>query len=117
MLKRTKIAVVTVGLLLAVTALAPFAWRRFEAWCVGIHQRSVTRELAGWQQEFGQIRSWEEAFRAIDMLRYIQAYYVPGPGYRSDPYTEAALEAQRQQTMATTQRRLKTSPARTTGSM
>jgi hypothetical protein len=101
MSKRLKIAVMVGAIALAVVALLPHAWSRFEAWAVRIHQRSVTRELAVWEQESSQIRSKGEAAHAVDMLRYIQGYYVPGPGYRSDSPTEAALEAQRRKTSAT----------------
>jgi hypothetical protein len=101
MSRRLKITVVIAAIALAVAALLPLAWSRFETWAVGIHQKSTTRELAAWEQEFSQIRSKEEAIRAVDMLRYIQGYYIPGPGSRSDSGTEAALEAQRRKTSAT----------------
>ena len=101
MSKGTKIAVVTISLTLGLALLGPLAWVRFERWAVGIHQRSVKNSLAGWEREFEKIRSKKEAFRAIDMLRYAQRYYVPGPGYRGSPDTESALEGQRQQTLAT----------------
>jgi hypothetical protein len=71
-----------------------------EAFGVRAHQRSVTRSLADWAAEHGTVNSWAEADRAIGMLEYVQWYYVPGPGYRSDPETEAALEAQRARTVA-----------------
>jgi hypothetical protein len=98
MSKRLKITVVIAVAVLAVAALVPLASHRFEAWAVGIHQESTTRELAAWEQEFSQIRNKNEALRAVDMLRYVQGYYVPGPGYRSDSATEAALEARGVQT-------------------
>jgi hypothetical protein len=91
---------------LVVAALASLAWRGFDSWAVGIHQKSTTRELAAWEQEFSQIRTKDEAIRAVGMLRYVQDYYVPGPGYRSDSATEAALQAQRQKTSSTIARAL-----------
>src|SRR5262245_58258353 len=88
-----------VVVVLAVVLVAPYAWRRVEEWAVSIHQRSTTNELAGWEREYGQVHTWEEAERALDMLEYVQRYYVPGPGYRSDEKTEAKLEAQRERTV------------------
>jgi hypothetical protein len=97
------VAIAVSGITVAV--LAPLIWHRlrdaFEAWAVGIHQRSTTRELAEWEKEFSQIRNKDEAIQAVNMLRYVQGYYVPGPGYHSDSATEAALEEQRQKTMST----------------
>ena len=94
---------------LAVIILAvmlPFLWRRLETKVVGAHQRSTTRELAEWEEEFRHISNDEEAFRAVDMLVSAKGYYVPGPGYRSDPQTEAALEEQRKHMFATVTRAL-----------
>jgi hypothetical protein len=73
-------------------------------WWIGragirIHQRAVTRELADWGAEYAQIQDDQDAFRAIGMLRYIERYYVPGEGYRSDSATEEALQATRRQAM------------------
>jgi hypothetical protein len=96
MTRRAKIvAVLGLGLVLGAVLLAPFAWRLFEVWAVGIHQRGVTSELAAWEQEYSRIENEEQAFRAIGMLEYVQRYYTLSPGYRSDPDTEAALERQR----------------------
>lgn len=89
----------TIVVVLAAVLLAPYAWRRLEAWAVGLHQRSTTNELAGWEREHAQVRNWKEAERATDMLEYVQRYYVPGPGYRSDEKTEAKLDAQRGRTV------------------
>jgi hypothetical protein len=99
MSKRLKHAMVVAAIVFAVAMLVPFALHRIEAWAVGIHQKSTTIELAEWEQEFSQIRSDYEAHHAVDMLGYIQGYYVPGPGNTSDSDTEAALQAQRQKTL------------------
>jgi hypothetical protein len=99
MTSRAKVAL-TVGIVVACAGMAlPFAWRRFEVWAVGLHQRSVTHELSDWEREYSEIHNPAEANRAAEMLQYIQGYYVPGPGYRSDRGTEAALEIQRKQTL------------------
>jgi hypothetical protein len=65
-----------------------------------VHMNGITRELEQWAVEESKIRNDQEAFHAIDMLAYIQDYYVPGDGYRSDADTEAALQSQRKRTMA-----------------
>jgi hypothetical protein len=97
--RRLKIGLVIATPLLGAVML-PFAWSRFERWGVGLHQQSVTRELARWEEEYAKVRSNAEAVRAIDMLRYIERYYVPADGYHSEPVNEAALEAQRRKTMS-----------------
>jgi hypothetical protein len=101
MSRRLKVIVVIAAGALVVTALVSLARDRIEAWAVRIHQRSTARELAAWEQEFSQIHTKDKAIRAVDLLPYVQVYYVPGPGYRSDSETEAALQAQRQKTLTT----------------
>jgi hypothetical protein len=93
-------AVAFIFCLVAGVLLIVYASTHFEEWGVGIHQKSVTRSLADWEKEYGRIGNWDEADRAIGMLEYVQSYYVPGPGYRSNPRTEAALEEQRARTVA-----------------
>jgi hypothetical protein len=66
---------------------------------VGVHQRSVTRSLAEWKQEYGNISSHRDAIRTAEMLEYVQRYYVPAEGYRSSPEIETALQMQRQETV------------------
>jgi len=66
-----------------------------------LHQEGITSELADWSFEFGTIGSMTAAAEAIDMLRYINGYYVVAPGYRSNPETERRLEAQRKKTIDT----------------
>jgi hypothetical protein len=85
-----------VGLLVLALHLVP----TFEARAVAVHQRSVMRSLANWEEDDSRVCTWEQADHAIDMLEYVRAYYVPGPGYRSDAQTEAALEEQRARTLA-----------------
>jgi hypothetical protein len=99
MKRRTIFIGVLVLAVLAAVLLAPYAWRRVCEWAVGIHQRSTTKELAAWEREYGKVHTRAEAKRAIDMLDYVQRYYVPGPSYRSDEKTEAKLEAQRARTV------------------
>ena len=65
----------------------------------GIHQRSVTRSLAEWEQEHRSVSSHEDAIRTANMLEYAQQYYVPGGEYRSTPEIEAALQMQRRETI------------------
>lgn len=73
----------------------PAMFRSFAA----VHQRGVTRELAEWKLQYSNITSDEDAIRSADVLAYVQFYYVPSDGYRSDSKTEAMLEAQRSETV------------------
>jgi hypothetical protein len=99
-MKRRKIYFIAIAVsVLGMIFLVPFAWQHLEKRLVGIHQEGVMRELLGWEHEYGQMRNWHEAERAIDMLEYVQRYFVPGPGYRSYPTTEALLESQRRRTV------------------
>src|SRR5262249_15212383 len=100
MSKRRILAVTIACGCAAVLALAVFAWHNAERWSVAAHQRSVTHSLAAWAQEDSRVSNWQEADHAIDMLEYVEGYYAPGPGYHSDPQTEAALQAQRARTLA-----------------
>lgn len=73
----------------------------FGKWANSIHQRSVTRSLADWSIEYAQITNEVGAVKAAGMVEYVSRYYVPGPGYEGFPRSEAALQAQRDQTIAT----------------
>jgi hypothetical protein len=95
------VAIIMGSLLIVALIVAPYAWRCLEAWGVGLHQRSVTLELANWEREHQKIENWADVERAVGMLEYIDGYYVPADGYRSDPQTEAMLQAQRAQTCQT----------------
>ena len=66
---------------------------------VGIHQRSVTRSLAEWKQDYGNVSSHHDAIRTTEMLEYVQRYHVPAEGYNSSPEIETALQMQRQETV------------------
>jgi uncharacterized membrane protein len=63
------------------------------------HQQSTTKELASWASEYSVLEDDNDARRAVDMLTYIQNYYVVADGYRSDPETEQQLESQRAETL------------------
>jgi hypothetical protein len=56
-------------------------------------------ELAEWEREYGTISSHEQAIRTVEMLEYVQNYYVPAEGYRGTAEVEAALKRQRQKTV------------------
>ncbi len=101
----TLIAISVTAALLAIAA--PFALRRLARKGTAIHHRSITRSLAEWEQEDSQIRTPEDAEHARGMLECIRGYYPVGPGNRSDPETEAALEAQRAKTFRTIEKALK----------
>jgi hypothetical protein len=99
--RHSRLVAILAGLTVLAIVSAPLAWNRLETWGVGLHQRSVTQELANWEQECGRVTSEAEVDRAVGMLEYISGYYVPADGYRSNPQTEAALEAQRAKTLST----------------
>jgi hypothetical protein len=100
MSKRRGLIILVTCSFAAILALGLYAWWNLGASIAGIHQRSTTRELRNWEQEYGRVGDWQEADHAIDMLEYVQHYYGPGPGYRSDLQTEADLESQRARTLA-----------------
>ena len=75
-------------------------WPRIETWGVGVHQKSVTRELAEWGQEYSNISNDASAIRAAaEMVGYMSHYYVPGSGYRGPVEVEVALETQRRESI------------------
>ena len=98
-IKRRVLSAAFVAAVLAFVFVVPFIKERIEKFAVGTHQRAVTHELAAWEQEYGKVSTRREAERAIDMLEYVQQYYVPSPGYRSDPKTETDLGIQRGKTL------------------
>lgn len=84
---------------IAIVFAATWAVLSLPEYMVGIHQRSVTLELAQWQSDYGTIESQHNAVRTAEMLEYVQWYYVPGEGYHSTPEIESALQLQRQNTI------------------
>jgi hypothetical protein len=100
MTQRFVFVIAIIGVILTVVLMVPWTLRKVEYWAAGIHQRNITRELAAWETEYAQVRNVKEVDHAIDMLEYVQWYYVPGPGFHSDERTEAALEAQRTRTIS-----------------
>jgi hypothetical protein len=91
------LCLVLTGIIFLVIYLPP----RLVSYGVGLHQRSVTRSLGEWGHEYSHIQTKNDAIRAAEMLEYISTYYVPGPGYHSDPETEATLQAQRERSLST----------------
>ncbi len=101
--RQLMVAVAIVGGLIWICVASYRGLRRLERWGAAVHQRSTTYELAQWEREYASVRSvrdWRGAERAIDMLDYVRNYYLPGPGYRSYPRTEAALADQRERTLS-----------------
>lgn len=92
----------TTRTLLAVTAalaiccaLAILAWSSINHHAADLHQRSVTRELIEWGNEYAQIDDDASAIRAAEMISYIGTYYVPRDGYRDSDETKRELEVAR----------------------
>jgi hypothetical protein len=97
-MKVIDIVLISVVLLVLISS-APFLWHALERWIVGFHHRAVAAELASWESEYGVVHNDKEAWRAAQMVGYIERYYVPAPGYESDSATENALEDQRERTL------------------
>jgi hypothetical protein len=97
--RKILIAVLGVGVCGIAAYVALYFW--VSAQLVAAHQRSTMQELVTWEREFSNISTAQEAERAAGILDYARNYYVVGPGYRSDPETEAKLEAQRRRTIDT----------------
>jgi hypothetical protein len=92
------VAVVCLLLTFAFRAL-PAAIDYLQKAAVAAHQRGVTVSLVAWGEQYSQISSQHDASRAMEMIGYIETYYVPRDGYRADPRTDAALEDQRKRTI------------------
>lgn len=85
------LAVAVAGVTLTIWLMGP----RIARWAVGIHQKSITQELDQWGREYAIITNDASAVAAAGIIGYMNGYYVPGPGYRGPVDIEAALEAQR----------------------
>lgn len=55
----------------------------------------MTESIKQWGEEYSQIKTQADALRATEIMEYIQTYYVPGDGYRSNPHTENQLQLER----------------------
>lgn len=96
---RTLLVGITAVAMLLGLGIAALPW--IERAGMRVHQESVTRELGEWGAKYSQIQNDRDAFQAIDMLRYMQHYYIPSEGYRSDSSTEMALQTSRQKAITT----------------
>jgi len=94
-------SVVFIAVLVGAVILGFYIWGECQAWLLRTHQEHIAWELAQIEKEFATIDSFNQAQRAVGLLRYIEEYYVPKPGYRSDAITENNLETQRTQTLQT----------------
>lgn len=77
----------------------PSIIQKFNSYFIRGHQLSVIKELEEWGDNYSQIKTSQEAQKATEILAYIEKYYVPADGYRSDANTEQKLERQREHTM------------------
>lgn len=96
----TRAAIALVAAALCVLLFKFVAVPQITSFAAATHQRSVTRSLAEWANDYGKPQNDDEATRAVDMLEYIPTYYPLQDGYRSDSETEAALERQRVETIS-----------------
>ena len=98
--RKVRIVLVTLVLMLITGSLV--VWISLPGvvrWCIGYHQRSVTRELAAWGPTVATISNDASALHAAEMLGYMSGYYVPGPGYQGPVEVEASLQRQRQKSI------------------
>jgi hypothetical protein len=99
LLKKTLLVSLAAIFLLVSAAIGGFKY--FSLKMVEAHQKSVTRSIAAWGDEYSQIRSEGDAFRAVEMMEYISRYYVtPHPGYKGPRASEKKLEEQRALTLS-----------------
>lgn len=92
---RPWVLTVTLTSVVLVTGAVWLVWHQSDSWAAGFHQKHVTRSLRAWADEHGTITNLSSAIAAAEMIGYVGNFYVPGPGYRSTPEIESALEAQR----------------------
>jgi hypothetical protein len=98
--RKTKIVLIAFAAMVAVASLATWlSWSGIEMWVAGVHQRSVTQSLREWGHEYASLTNDASAVAAAEMVAYMSQYYVPGPGYRGPAEIEAALEAQRRESV------------------
>lgn len=90
----------------AAAICALVVWPLLVAKLLAAHQQSITAELAQWGREYSTIRDANEAGRSLEMLEYIERYYVVAPGYSSNPETDSRLDRQRDETMQSISRAL-----------
>ncbi len=96
-----RIVLVSLAVAVAGGALTVWlTWPRVERWGVGFHQKSVTQSLGQWGREYASITNDVSAVTAAGMVGYMSSYYIPGPGYRGPVDVEAALEAQRRDSIS-----------------
>jgi hypothetical protein len=98
--RKARVVLILLLLILALGALSIWRGLRwFEKAAVGFHQKSVTRSLAAWGDEYANITNDASAIHAAEVITYMDSYYVPGPGYRGPTGIEAALEMQRRKSI------------------
>src|ERR1043166_5745383 len=94
--RKTKLLLLSLAALVAVVLFGVWLSREHVGrYVAGVHQRSVTKSIADWGNEYAAITNEASAIASAEMLEYMSRYYVPGPGYRGPAEIEAALEKQR----------------------
>ncbi len=104
MKKNAKISLTILASVAVLPILLYVLQSRAQHWVTGIHQQGVTFVFASRKLgiiEESHVTNREEAIHAVDMMKYVQNYYVSGDGYRSNPETENAIATQRQKTLQT----------------
>jgi hypothetical protein len=91
-----KITLLALGTIFLLTSAAIGAFKYVSHKMVELHQKSVTRSIVAWGDEYSQIRSEADVTKAVEMMEYISRYYVtPHPGYKGTAASEQKLEEQR----------------------
>ncbi len=90
---RSLLAATAVLAIIFATATIGLRWLTHKG--VEIHQRSITREIIQWGNEYAQINNDASAIRAAELIGYIKTYYVVGDGYRGPDESGRELEIAR----------------------
>jgi hypothetical protein len=94
--RKTKLLLLGLAVLVALVLLGGELSREHVGhYLAGVHQRSVTKTIAEWGNEYAAVTNGASAIASAEMVGYMSHYYVPGPGYRGPAEVEAALEKQR----------------------
>lgn len=101
MRRNPKVIKIFIVVFIAIFVTGLVSWFALIRVVSGIHHKAITKELYDMGLHFKSIDNGTEADHAVGMLRYIENYYVPGPGYQSTSKIELELELQRRQTLRT----------------
>lgn len=70
-----KITLLSLGIIFLLISAAIGAFNYFNMKIVEVHQKSITRSIAEWGDEYSRIHSEAEAIKAVEIMEYISHYY------------------------------------------